>query len=107
MRVARPRRLRPDRVRCSLRGRYRVRVRVFEAGKLSARFTGRLKRKAKVRTLGKPVSKRVTKPGTYTIRLKPFREGRKREDKVKAKLVVSIAPTGYLPARKVRAVSLR
>jgi hypothetical protein len=47
----------------------------------------------------------VTKPGTYTITLKPFRQGRKH--KVKGKLVVSIAPTGYLPARKVRAVSLR
>jgi hypothetical protein len=89
------------------RGRYRVRVRVFQAGKLSARFTGRLKRKAKVRTLGKPVTKRVTKPGTYTISLKPFPGRRKREHKVKAKLIVSIAPTGYLPAQKIRAVGLR
>jgi hypothetical protein len=88
-------------------GRYRVRVQVFQAGKLSGRFTGRLKRKAKIRTLGKSVSKRVTKPGTYTIRLKPFPEGRKRKDKIKAKLLVRIAPTGYLPARKVRAISLR
>jgi hypothetical protein len=105
-----PRRAATPRIRSVKRGkggRYRVRIQVFQAGKMSARFTGRLKRKAKVRTLGKPVSKRVTKPGTYTIRLKPFREGRKREDKVKAKLVVSIAPTGYLPARKIRAVSLR
>jgi hypothetical protein len=88
------------------RGRYRVRVQVFQAGKLSARFTGRLKRRARVRTLGNPVSKRVRRPGTYTVSLKPFPGGLMREHKVKAKLVVSLAPIGYLPARTIRALSL-
>jgi hypothetical protein len=103
-----PRRGTPPRIRSvkrGKRGRYRIRVQVFQAGKMSARFTGRLKRTAKVRTLGKPVSKRVTKPGTYSIGLKPFPKA--GEHKVKAKLVVSIAPTGYLPARKTKGVSLR
>jgi hypothetical protein len=88
-------------------GRYRIRVQVFQGGKLSARFTRRIRRTAKRRTLGKPVSRRVTKPGTYTIRLKPFRNGSKRTRRVRATLVVRIAPLGYLPARKIRAVSLR
>jgi hypothetical protein len=86
-------------------GRYRVRVRVFEAGRLSARFTGRLKPKGKVRTIGGPVSKRVRKPGIVTIGLKPSALARAR--KVKAKLIVRIAPPGYVPARRTKAVRLR
>jgi hypothetical protein len=86
-------------------GRYRVRVRVFEAGRLSARFTGRLKPKGKVKTIGRQVNKRVRKPRIYTIRLKPSLLARQR--KVRAKLIVRIAPAGYVPARRVKAVRLK
>jgi hypothetical protein len=87
------------------KGRYRIRVRVFEAGTLSARFTGRLKRTAKVRRLGKRASKRVTRPGTYRIVVTPSAKARKR--KVRARLVVRIAPAGLLPAQAARTVRLR
>jgi hypothetical protein len=87
------------------KGRYRVKVRVFQAGKIRARFTGKLKRKGKVRTFGKPAVKRVRKPGIYTLKLKPSRAARER--KVRAKLIVSISPPGYVSARKARFVRLR
>ncbi len=86
------------------KGRYRVKVRVFQAGKIKARFTGRLKRRGKIRTLGKVAVKRVRKPGVYTLIVKPSRAALER--KLKAKLVVSISPPGYVPARKVRRVKL-
>jgi DNA-binding beta-propeller fold protein YncE len=86
-------------------GRYRVKVRVFEAGRISARFTGRLKPKGRVKTIGGPVGKRARKPGIHTIGLKPSALARER--KVKAKLIVRIAPPGYVPARRVKAVRLK
>ena len=87
------------------RGRYRVAVRVFEAGSLSARFTGRLKRTAKVRRLGRTARKRVIRPGIHRIVVTPSAKARKR--KVRAKLVVRIAPAGLLPAQAVRRIRLR
>lgn len=86
-------------------GRYRVKVRVFEAGTIRARFTGRLKPKAKKRTLGKVASKRVAKPGTYAIVVAPSRAARER--RLKAKLVVAIAPAGFDPAQRTRLVKLK
>jgi hypothetical protein len=78
---------------------------VFEAGTLSARFTGRLKRTAKVRRLGKPARKRVARPGLVRIVVRPSARARKR--KVRAKLVVRIAPAGFIPAQATRRVKLR
>jgi hypothetical protein len=97
----------PPRIRSVKRvkkGRYRVKVRVFQAGKIRARFTGKLKRKGKVRTLGKVAVKRVRKPSVYTLIVKPSRIALER--KLKAKLVVSISPPGFVPARKSRRVRL-
>jgi len=87
------------------KGRYRVKVTVFEAGALSARFTGRLKPKGKVRTLGKVATKLATKPGAYTLKLTPLAAARKLE--VRAKLVVRIAPAGFLPAQRIKPVRLK
>ena len=104
----RPRRATAPRIRSVKRrakGRYRVAVRVFEAGTLSARFTGRLKRTAKVRRLGKPARKRVTRPGIHRIVVRPSARARKR--KVRAKLVVRIAPPGLVRAQATRTVKLR
>jgi hypothetical protein len=86
-------------------GRYRIAVRVFEAGTLSARFKGRLKRTARVRRLGKPATKRVARPGSYRIVLTPSAKARRR--KIRAKLVVRIAPAGVVPAQATRTVKLR
>ncbi len=86
------------------RGRYRVKVRVFQAGKIKARFTGKLKRKGKVRTLGKVAVRRVRKPGTYTLTVRPSRASLER--KLKARLVVTISPPGYISARKTKRVRL-
>ncbi len=87
------------------KGRYRIAVRVFEAGTLSVRFTGRLKRPGTVRRLGKPATRRVTRPGTYRIVVTPSAKARKR--KVRARLIVRIAPTGAVPAQATRSVKLR
>lgn len=87
------------------RGRYLVKVKVFEAGAISARFTGKLKPKGKVRTLGKVTKKRVTKPGIYALKVKPSTVARER--KLKAKLLVRIEPPGYLPAQATKTVQLK
>ena len=87
------------------KGRYRIAVRVFEPGTLSARFIGRLRPRAKVRRLGKPARKRVTRPGIHRIVVKPSAKARKR--KVRARLVVRIAPAGFVSAQATRIVKLR
>ena len=86
-------------------GRYRVKVRVFEAGTIRARFTGKLAPKAKKRTLGRVASKGVQKPGTYAIVVTPSRAARER--RLKAVLVVVIAPAGSDPAQQTRLVKLK
>ncbi len=87
------------------KGHYRVKVRVFEAGTIRARFSGKLKPQAKVRTLGKVTTKRVAKPATYLLKVTPSDAA--RELMVKATLRVSIAPPGYTPAEASRVVKLR
>ena len=98
----------PPRIRSVKRlasGRYRVKVRVFEAGTIRARFTGKLKPKAKKRTLGKVASKGVAKPGTYAIVVAPSRAARERQ--LKATLVLVIAPAGFDPAQRTKLVKLK
>jgi hypothetical protein len=86
-------------------GRYRVKVAVSEAGMIRARFTGKLRPKAKQRTLGKVASKDARKPGTYAIEVAPSRAARERE--LRARLVVVIAPVDLDPAQKTKFVKLK
>jgi hypothetical protein len=92
-------------VRRGKKGRYRVKARVFQGGTIRARFTGRLKRKGKVRTLGKVALKRVSKPGVYALTVKPSRVALER--RLRVKLVVSISPPGYVPAQRTKRVRLK
>lgn len=87
------------------KGRYLVTVRALQAGTLTARFTGRLNAKAKSRTIGKAAQRRAGKPGTYKLTLRPPRAARER--KVKAKLVVTLAATGFIAAEATRVVKLK
>lgn len=92
-------------VKRSKRGRYLVTVRALQAGTLTVRLTGKMKAKAKVRTLGKAVQRRAAKPGTYTLTLKPPKAARER--KVKAKLTVTLFAPGFLSAQATKSFKLK
>lgn len=92
-------------VKRNKKGRYVVVLKVRQAGTLGARFVGRLSRKGKLRTLGKPVTVRVKRPGLRTLRLKPSAAAARRQ--LKAKLVVRLEATGFLAAERTRVVKLR
>ncbi len=87
------------------KGRYAIKVKTQQAGTITAQLTGKLKLKGKVVKLGKAATKSASKAGTYTLTLKPPKAA--RELKVKAKLVVTLAPRGYLPAQATKAVQLK
>lgn len=70
-----------------------------------ARLTGKLKAKAKPRTLGKAATKRVAKAGTYKLTLKPPKAA--REGKVKAKLTVTLSAPGFLSAQASKSFKLK
>jgi hypothetical protein len=79
------------------KGGYEVKVKVQQPGTITAQLTGKLKPKSKVTKLGKVATKRATKAGTYTLKLKPSRAA--RDAKVRAKLVVTLAPAGFFAAQ--------
>jgi len=87
------------------KGRYEVKVKVQQAGTITAQLTGKLKPKAKATKLGRAVTKRAAKAGAYTLTLKPPKAARAL--KVKAKLVVTLAPAGFLPAQASSSFRLR
>jgi hypothetical protein len=86
-------------------GHYAVKIKTQQAGTITAQLTGKLKPKGKVAKLGKAATKRAARAGTYTLTLKPPRTA--RELKVKAKLVVTLAPSGFLPAQASKSFKLR
>lgn len=87
------------------RGKYRVKIRVTQAGALTARFEGRLRRGAKIRSLSKTVRRNASRPSTYTIYLKPSAAARKR--KPRSRLVVTLTAPGHTTARANKSVRLR
>lgn len=87
------------------KGRYAVKVKALQAGTITAKLTGKLKPKGKVVKLGKAVTKRAGKAGTYMLTLKPPKAA--RELKVKAKLVVTLAPAGFLSAQASKTLKLK
>jgi hypothetical protein len=92
-------------VKRDAKGRYLVKVKVFEAGPVTARFLGKLKPKGKLRTLGKVARKRAKGPGVLALMVKPSAPARER--RLRAKLVVEISPAGYLPAQSAKRLRLR
>lgn len=87
------------------KGHYAVKVKALQAGTITAKMTGKLKPKGKVVKLGRAATKRAAKAGTYTLTLRPSRAA--RELKVKAKLVVTLAPSGFLPAQATKFFRLK
>ncbi|MBI5310349.1 MAG: hypothetical protein HZB14_04890 [Actinobacteria bacterium] len=87
------------------RGQYRVKIRVFQAGSIAARFRGRLRRGAKVRSLSKTAKRNATGPATYTLYFKPSAAARKR--KVRATLHVAFTSIGYQGSSARKSVRLR
>lgn len=87
------------------KGSYLVKVKVEQAGTITAKLTGKLKPKGKAVKLGKTVTKRATKAGTYKLILKPPKAA--REAKVKAKLLVTLAPAGFLAAQASKSFKLK
>ncbi|HEX3240586.1 MAG TPA: hypothetical protein VHR18_10685 [Solirubrobacterales bacterium] len=92
-------------VKRDAKGRYLVKVKVFQAGPVTARFLGKLKPKGKPRTLGKVARKRASGPGVLALLVKPSAPARER--RLRAKLVVEISPSGYLPAQSAKGLRLR
>lgn len=87
------------------KGRYAVKVKIQQAGTITAQLAGKLKPKGKITKLGKAATKRAAKAGTYTLTLKPPKAA--REAKVRAKLVVTLAPSGFLPAQASKSFRLK
>jgi hypothetical protein len=87
------------------KGSYRIKVKVQQLGTITAQLTGKLKPKSKAVKLGKAAKKTATKAGTYALVLKPPKAA--REAKVRARLVVTLAPSGFLPARASKSFKLR
>lgn len=87
------------------RGKYKVRITIAQAGVISARFEGRLKRGAKLRSLSKLAKRSAGRAGTYTFYIKPSRAALKR--KLKASLVATLAPPGYVAAKATKSVRIR
>lgn len=92
-------------VKRDAKGRYVVVLQVGQAGSLRARLVGKLSRKGKARTLGKPAVARVKLPGRRTLRLVPSAIAAER--RLKVKLVVRLEATGFLPAERTRSLKLR
>lgn len=92
-------------VKPAKKGGYEIKVKVQQAGTITARLTGKLKPKGKVRKLGKAATKDAAKAGAYILTLKPPKSA--REAKVRAKLVVTLAPAGYLPAQASKSFRLK
>jgi hypothetical protein len=92
-------------VKPNRKGRYEVKVKVQQPGTITAQLTGKLKPKGKAVKLGKAATKRAAKAGTYTLTLKPPKAA--REAKARAKLVVTLAPSGFLPAQASKSFKLK
>lgn len=87
------------------RGKYQVKITVAQAGAISARFEGRLKRRAKIRSLSKLAKRNASRAATYTLYIKPSKVALKR--KLKVSLVVTLAPPGYVAAKASKSVRFR
>lgn len=87
------------------KGRYEIKVKVLQPGTITAQLSGKLKPKGRIAKLGKAARKTATKAGTYTLLLKPPKAA--REARVKAKLVVTLSPAGYLPAQASKSFRLK
>lgn len=87
------------------KGRYAVKVKTLQAGTITAKLTGKLKPKGKTVKLGRAAAKHAAKAGTYTLVLRPPKAA--REGKVRAKLVVTLAAAGFLPARASKTLKLK
>jgi hypothetical protein len=92
-------------VKLDKKDRYAVKVKIQQAGTITAQLTGKLKPKGKVAKLGKAATMRAAKAGTYVLTLKPPQAA--RELKVKAKLVVTLVPSGFLPAQASKSFRLK
>ena len=86
-------------------GGYAVKVKVGQPGAIIAKLTGKLKPGTKARTLGRAAKKVAAKAGAYTLTLKPPKAA--REAKIKAKLVVTLAASGFLPAQASKSFKLK
>lgn len=86
------------------KGRYLVKVKVFQAGPVTARFVGKLKPKGKPRTLGKVARKRAGGARVLALRVKPSASALER--RLQARLVVETSPPGYLPAQSSKRLRL-
>ncbi len=86
------------------KGGYEVKVKVQQQGTITAQLTGKLKPKGKATKLGKAAKKRAAKAGAYTLKLKPPKAA--REAKIRAKLVVTLAASGFLPAQASKSFKL-
>ncbi len=87
------------------KGRYAVKVKTEQAGTIAAQLSGKLKPKGKAVKLGKAVTKRAAKAGTYVLTLKPPQAARER--KVRAKLIVTLSAPDFLPAQASKSVKLK
>lgn len=87
------------------RGKFQVKIKVAQSGAIAARFEGRLKRGARIRALSKTTKRNATSAATYTLYLKPSKTALKR--KLKASLVVTLSPPGYVAAKATKSVRLR
>lgn len=86
-------------------GSYLVKVKILQPGTITAQLTGKLKPQGKTGKLGKAAKKIAAKAGTYTLKLKPPKAA--RAAKIRAKLVVTLAPTDFLPAQTSKSVKLK
>lgn len=87
------------------RGKYQVKITVAQTGVITARFEGRLKRGAKIRSLSKQAKRTASRAATYTFYVKPSKAALKR--KLKASLVATLTPPGYVAAKASKSVRLR
>jgi hypothetical protein len=87
------------------KGRYSVKVKALQAGTITAKLTGRLKPKGKVVKLGRAATKRAPRAGAYTLTLKPPKVA--REQKVKAKLTVTLSAPGFVAAQASKSFRLK
>ncbi len=87
------------------KGGYEVKVEVQQPGTITARLTAELRPKGKAVKLGKVAKKVAPEKGTYALRLTPPKAA--REAKVRAKLVVTLAAPGFLPARASKSFKLK
>ncbi|HKT83965.1 MAG TPA: hypothetical protein VJQ84_09045, partial [Solirubrobacterales bacterium] len=84
-------------VKLGKKGGYEVKVKVLQPGTITAKLTGKLKPKGKTVKLGKAAKKTVAKAGTYKLTLKPPKAA--RDAKVRARLAVTLAASGFLSSQ--------